>query len=79
MNPMNYRQKVASDTISGLEGEHKFHFDTILDSQFKVDIREVLVPNVALMFPVDVANQKIVKNVVGGNVVWDQKYIKTAI
>jgi hypothetical protein len=52
-------------------GEHKFHFDTILDSWFKVDIWEALVPNVAIMFPIDVANQNTIKDVVGGNAMWD--------
>jgi hypothetical protein len=30
------------------------------------------------MFPVDVADQNMVKDVVGGNAVWDQKYMKVA-
>jgi hypothetical protein len=38
MNPRSYRQKAASGAISGLWGEHKFHFGTIPDSWFKIDI-----------------------------------------
>jgi hypothetical protein len=31
------------------------------------------------MYPVDVADQNMVKDVVDGNVVWKQKYMKAAI
>jgi hypothetical protein len=78
MNPRSYRQKATSGVISGLWGKHKFHFGTIPNSWFKIDIREVLVPDVALMFPIEEADQHTVEDAVGGNVVWDQKYIKAA-
>jgi hypothetical protein len=34
-----------------MSGKHKFHFKDIPDGFFKVDVREALLPNVALMVP----------------------------
>jgi hypothetical protein len=56
MNPRSYRKKVASGTINGVGGEHKFHFETIPQSRFKIDIWEALQSDVVLMFPVDVVD-----------------------
>lgn len=58
MNIRNHEKKIASGNISGLEEKHKFHFDTILDLWFKIDIWEAFMPNVAFMFSIDVTNQK---------------------
>jgi hypothetical protein len=79
MNPRSYRQKVATGTVSGVGGEDKFHFGTIPQAWFKIDIQEALQPDVALMYPVDAADQNTVKDAVGGNAVWDQKYMKATI
>jgi hypothetical protein len=38
MNPKRSIQKVATDTISGVGREAKFHFVNILDKWFKIDI-----------------------------------------
>jgi hypothetical protein len=76
MNPRSHRQKVAVGSVSSFRGEHKFHGTTIPDSWFKIEMREVLMPKVALMFPNEVAEQEKVKDIVGSNVIWDQKYIK---
>jgi hypothetical protein len=54
INIESHKQKVASGTISGLGGDHKFHFDTIPNLWFKIDIQEALMPAVALMFSIDV-------------------------
>jgi hypothetical protein len=62
--------------ISGFGGEHMFHGSTIPDSWFKVNVREALMPEVALMFPNEAADQE--KDVVSSNAIWDQKYIKAA-
>jgi hypothetical protein len=53
MNPRSYRQEVATGTISGLGREHKFYFIPIPETWFKVDVRVVLVGDVALMFPIE--------------------------
>jgi hypothetical protein len=78
MNPRSARQKVASGTISGLPGEHKFHFIDIPEKWFKVDVREIYSPNVTLMLQNLDADQLKVKDVLKGNTVWDGKYIKSA-
>jgi hypothetical protein len=71
MNPRSHRQKVAVGSVSGFGGEHKFHGTTIPDSWFKIDVREALMHEVALMFPNEVAEQEKVKDVVGSNTIWD--------
>jgi hypothetical protein len=58
MNIRNQIQKVAFGNISGLEEKYKFHFDTILDLWFKIDIQEAFMPDVAFIFSIDVTNQK---------------------
>jgi hypothetical protein len=76
MNPRSHRQKVAVATISDYGGEHKFHCTTIPDTWLKVDVQEALMPEVALMFPNEAADQAKVKDAVGSNAIWDQKYVK---
>jgi hypothetical protein len=49
MNPRKVQKKVASGTISGFGGEHKFHFATILDTWFKIDVCKAHPSNVVLM------------------------------
>jgi hypothetical protein len=41
----------------------------IPNSWFKVDVREALMPEVALMFPNEATNQEKVKDVVGSNAI----------
>jgi hypothetical protein len=49
MNPKHSTQKVASGKVSGIGGEHKFHFKEIPEKWFKVDVQEALLPETALM------------------------------
>jgi hypothetical protein len=51
MNPRNIKQKVAVGVVSGFGGIDKFHFQTIPESWLKVDVKEVVCPNAALMYP----------------------------
>ena len=51
MNPQNVKQKVAIRTISGFGGINIFHFKTISNSWLKVDVKEVVYPNAALIYP----------------------------
>lgn len=78
MNPRSYRNKVASGTISGLPGEHKYHHMDIPNNWFKVDVRDAQCPNALLMFPNEDAEQVKVKDAVKGNTIWDGRYIKNA-
>jgi hypothetical protein len=75
MNPMNHKQKVAVGTVSGIGGIDKFHFNTISESWLKVDVKEVMSPNADLMYPNEDANQRLMKDVMGGNALWDEKFI----
>jgi hypothetical protein len=76
VNPRAVRQKVAVSKISGIGGRDKFYFMLILKAWFKVDVREVSQPKVPLMFPKEEADQHILHDVQGGNVIWDSKYIR---
>jgi hypothetical protein len=50
MNSKRNKQKVATGTISNVGGEAKFHFVDIPNKWFKIDIREALLPETALMY-----------------------------
>jgi hypothetical protein len=76
MNPKRGTWKVASGKVSGVAGEHKFHFKEILGKWFKVDVQEALLLETALMHPNDDADQHVVGDVVGTAMIWDQKHIK---
>ena len=69
MNPQSVWQKVASGTMSGISGEHKFYFIDILDGWIKVDVWDALAPNMQLMIENQDAEQEKVKDVVGSLVV----------
>jgi hypothetical protein len=78
MNPKNLKQKVAVGVVSGLGGIDKFHFNIIPESWLKVDVKEVMSPNAELMYPHEPADQSVVRDVVGGNTLWDEKFIRRA-
>jgi hypothetical protein len=78
MNPRGNRQRAACGTISGMSGEYKFHFKDIPNGFFKVDVREALLPNVALMVPNADAEQEKLKDVVGTSALWLEKCIRPA-
>jgi hypothetical protein len=76
MNPQSIRQKAVCGTVSGISGQHRFHFVEIPDSWLKVDVQEALMPNVSLMMENREAEQEKVKDAVGSCVLWNQKYMK---
>jgi hypothetical protein len=78
MNPKQSTQKVATGTISGVGGEAKFHFVDIPDKWFKIDIREALLPETALIYVNEPADQYLVGDIVETISIWDQRYIKKA-
>jgi hypothetical protein len=78
MNPKNLKQKVAVGVVSGFGGIDKFHFNTVPESWLKVDVKEVMSPNADMMYPNEATDQHVVKDVVGGNTLWDEKFIKRA-
>ena len=78
LNPRSVRQKVGAGAVSGIGGIDKFHFMLIPENWFKIDVREVLQPNVPLMYPKEDANQEKLKDVQGSNAIWDRKYMKVA-
>jgi hypothetical protein len=62
---------VATGKINGFEGIDKFHFTSISDQWFKVDVYEALMHDVVLMFPNVDAEQERVTDVVGIAAIWD--------
>jgi hypothetical protein len=78
MNPQNVKQKVAIRAVSGFGEINKFHFKTIPDSWLKVDVKEVVCPNAALMYPHKAADQIVLNDVMGGNALWEEKYVRRA-
>ena len=73
------RQKVAARVVTSVGGIDKFHFMLILENWFKIDVREVLQPNVPFMYPKEDADQEKLKDVQGSNAIWNRKYMKLAI
>jgi hypothetical protein len=67
MNPHNMWQQATSGTVSGISGQHKFHFMDIPDGWIKVDVCEVRAPNVQLMMENQDVEQEKVKDVVGSS------------
>jgi hypothetical protein len=78
MNPRNVKQKVAVGVVSGFGGIDKFHFQTIPDSWLKVNVKEVVCPNAALRYPHEPADQILLKDVMGGNAIWEEKFVRRA-
>lgn len=79
MNPRAVRQKVARGTISGVSGQHKFHFKEIPESWCKVDVTEVLQEGISLMYPNEDADQTLIEHVRGSAALWKFTYMKVII
>jgi hypothetical protein len=76
LNPRIVKIKVARGRISGIGGVDKFHFQVIPEGWLKVDIQEALLLDATLMFPNDAADESKVGDIVNGNGIWNQKYVK---
>ena len=69
-------QIVASGTISGVWGIDKFHFKPIPQFFYKVDVIQVQVGDAPLMHPNLEGDQFLVKDTIGGSVLWSHKHLK---
>ena len=69
-------QIVASGTISGVTGIDKFHFKPIPQFYYKVDVTHVQVGDAPLMHPHAEGDQFLVKDAIGGSVIWRDKHLK---
>jgi len=76
MNPRSTRMKVAMRIVSDISEKHKWHGKEIPDGWLRVEVSDVLYPNTPLMVENTDADQEKLADVVGGNVIWDQKYVK---
>ena len=76
MNPHSTKQKLAVGRISSLGGVDMFHCLPIPSSWYRIDVTQVLEPNVPLMFENKDAEQFVLKDVKGGNTIWDSEYIQ---
>ena len=70
-------QIVASGTISGVGGIDTFHFKPIPLFSYKVDVTHVQVGDAPLMHPHEEGDQFLVKDAIGGSVLWSYKHLKT--
>jgi hypothetical protein len=78
MNPKKSKQRVAVGFVSGFGGIDTFYFRPIPDAWLKVDVKEVTTPTVALMYPNEHVEKFQMKHVLGGNTLWDERFIKRA-
>lgn len=62
--------------MSGISGEHKFHFKDIPEEWMKVDVIKEVAPNVTLMVPNEGIDQEKLKDVIGTCIIWQEKYMK---
>ena len=76
MNPRSVKQKVAVGKIIGLEGVDMFYYLIIPKSWCKIDVKEVLQPNVPLMFEKEDADQIVLKDVRGENTIWNSECLQ---
>jgi hypothetical protein len=78
MNPKNSKQMVAVGFVNKFGGIDTFHFRPIPDAWLKVDVKDVTTPNAALIYPNEDVEQHQLKDVLGGNTLWDERFIKRA-
>ena len=76
MNPRSTKQKLVVGRISGLGGVDMFHCLPIPSFWYRIDVTQVLQPNVPLMFENKDDVQFVLKDVKGGNTIWDSEYIQ---
>jgi hypothetical protein len=53
-------------------------FNTISNSWLKADVKEVMSPNADLMYLHKSTDQYVMKDIVGGITLWDEKFIRRA-
>jgi hypothetical protein len=76
--PQSHETEGPRGRISGIGGEDKFHFTSIPETWFKIDVGEIYAPDVPLMWENESADQMKVGDMKGSNAVWDQKFLKLA-
>ena len=70
------RPIVTSGKIIGVWGVDKFHFKAIPQFFYKVDVTHALIDDAPLMHPHEGGDQFLIRNVIGGSVLWSQKHMK---
>ena len=78
MSPKNKRRKVAIGKISGVGGVDKFHFKVIPEFCYKVDVTTAYLGDVKLAYPHEDGDQWLVKDVVGGCTLWNERNLRAA-
>jgi hypothetical protein len=78
MSPKNKRRKVATCKISGVGGVDKFHFKVIPQFCYKVDVTTAHIGDVKFAYPHEDGDQWVVKNIVGGNTLWNKGSLRAA-
>ena len=77
MDFKNPRTVVASGKINGVWGVDKCHFKAIPQFFYKVDVTHALIDDVPLLHPHEGGDQYLIRDVIGGSVLWSQKHMKT--
>ena len=73
MSPKNKRRKVAIGKINGVGGLDKFHFKVIPEFCYKVDATTTYLGDVKLAYLHEDGDQWVVKDVVGGCTLWNER------
>ena len=76
MSPKNKRRKVAIRKSSGVGGVDKFHFKVIPEFCYKIDVTVAYLGDVKLAYPHEDGDQWLVKDVVGGCTLWNERNLK---
>ena len=76
MNPENKRRKVASSKISSVGDVDKFHFKIIPEFYYKVNVTTTYLGDVKLAYPHMDEDQWLVKDVVGGCTLWNERNLR---
>ena len=78
MSPKNKRRKVETGKISGVGGVDKFHFKVIPQFMYKVDVSTAHIGDVKFPHPHEDGDQWVVKDVVGGSTLWNERSLRAA-
>lgn len=77
MNMKNSRQRVGSGKVTAIGGGTEvWHGKPIPEGYLRVDVTQIMAPDISLMVPNPAADQWKVKDVLGSNTLWDIKFVR---
>ena len=69
---------ISDSNEDDVDTEHGSLIQHNLESWLKVDVKEMMASNVDLMYLHKVADQYVMKDIMGGITLWDEKFIRRA-